>query len=437
MKNFSPDDDQLRHLLQNHEFEFLPQAWENMQQKLQQPHKKTRGLAWWWASVGFCSVIGISLATYALLFSNNTQSDVLPNKQIIVPVANPKTSPQVAKEQPTADYLNSNNNQNNSSIAENSTNNSSSKASKTAKIKQKAKFPKAVYQLETPKLLEIKLKEENKQIITPQPLAYNSDFCPAEVKAQVVDFLPTINQEPEPVVIAKKPNRRLRAQIWLGTTANQPNDNSVAFGLQLGAGVDYQLTKRQHISAGLQYKQVFTSTDFMGTTLPMAAAYLDSYELANVSPLYNKAQIYELQRIDLLELPVSYHYQLTSRHSLNATAKLGLVFHTATLNANEQQPIQMTAQDMNLSRTTAAVGLGYEWRFAKQWSLGVQANLGLNNLALNSQKSYRAYTSYAGEDAKQGELFLMLNDDSAKPSMLRIPERVYNSDLQIAAKYTF
>ena len=441
MKNFSPDDDQLRNLLQNHEFEFLPQAWDNMQKKLQQPQKKARGLAWWWASVGFCSVLGISIASYAFLFSDATKSDALPNDKIIVPVSLPTTQPQAQQEQPTAYYPN--HVQNNHPIAENSTKNNPKQVLNQQKISKKqlkaqqSKNGKQLARLK-PDAFKIRTAEERRPINTPQPMAYNAEFCPAEVKAQVVSSLPNNNsQEPTAIELGKNKNRRLRAQVWFGTTANKPADNSVALGLQLGAGIDYQISKRQHISAGLQYKQLFTTPDFVGATIPMAASYLSDNAFNASSPLYSKTQVYELQRVDFIELPVSYHYQLAPRHSLNATAKVGVVIHTATFNANEQQPAQMTAEDLDLSRLTAAVGLGYEWRFGKKWSVGIQANLGLNNLALNSQKEYRAYTSYAGETAEKGELFLMLNESSTKPAMMRMPEKVYNSDLQIAAKYTF
>jgi len=441
MKNFSPDDDQLRNLLQNHEFEFLPQAWDNMQKKLQQPQPKTRGLAWWWASVGFCSVLGISIASYAFLFSNPTKSELLPSDQLIVPVSLPATQPKAQQEQPTAYY--SNNNPNVNSIAATSTNNNPKKITNQTKAAKK-QLKNSVDKIAKPQYIpnlqmqQIKVLEQKTQINAPQPMAYNAEFCPAEVKAQVVSSLPNNNnQEPTAIELGKNKNRRLRAQIWFGTTANKPANNAVALGLQLGAGVDYQLSKRQHLSAGLQYKQLFTTPDFVGATIPMAATYLSGNSFDSGSPLYSKTQVYELQRVDFLELPISYHFQLAPRHSVSATAKVGLVIHTATLNANEQQPAQMTAQDLDLSRTTAALGLGYEWRFGKKWSVGVQANVGLNNLALNSQKEYRAYTSYAGETAQKGELFLMLNESSTKPAMMRMPEKVYNSDLQIAAKYTF
>ncbi len=437
MKNF--DDEQLRHLLQKHEFEFMPQAWENMQQKLQ-PAKKTRALAWWWASVGFCSVLGISFATYAFWFSNAKSVEMLPNQQIMQPVSAPKIYPQASQEQPTAYYSNPNNAENNPIIAKNSTQSKPQKISdklKTAKKQLKKQPKKAANHLQTPKLLEIIPKTENKSIVAPQPMAYAPEFCPAELKSPTAELLPQPEIQEPAVVLAKNKNRRLRAQIWFGLNANSPAANTVALGLQMGAGADYQISRRQHISAGLQYKQLFATAGLVGTTIPTAASYLNEHNFDPNSPLYSKTQVYELQRVDLLELPLTYHFQLAPRHSIQAIAKVGLVIHAATLNANEQQPAQLTLKDMNLARTTAALGVGYEWRIGKKWAITAQANLGLNNLALHSQKEFRAYTAYAGENAQAGELFLMLNDAAPKASMLRMPEKLYNSDVQLGAKYTF
>jgi hypothetical protein len=450
MKNFYPEDDKFRELMQNHDFEFLPKAWESMQQKLQ-PNQKSRRLAWWWwGSVGLCGLIGLTFTAYSFMLENQNINEPT-NINIFVPASYQKSNnaPQPTNEPQENSKLAKNINTSPKitlPIAQNATKKKNNKVKKDNNkptilintLPKIEKFTKPNGIKVQPANLPLALLKTQKEFLNttenPATEPAKNELCSAEIAELIPNKIELGNNlDIEPAELKKRKNKQLRTQIWLGTSANCPTKNTIAFGLNIGVGLIYQLSKRHELSLGIQYKQLFATPEYVGASFPVLGYVGEGESLNANSPIFSKTQVSELQRIDLLEIPLSYHYQLAPKHSVSANVKMGLVSKIFARNANENKAAALSAKQINMSCTAASVGIGYEWHFAKKWSIAAQANLGLNNLTLKSQKEYRAYTAYAGETSTQGQLFLMIDNND----MVKMPEKLYNSDVQLAAKYTF
>ena len=148
--------------------------------------------------------------------------------------------------------------------------------------------------------------------------------------------------------------------------------------------------------------------------------------------------IIELRRLDILELPIAYVHQAAPKHFISAGVKLGWIANVTAYDPSSDNLVGLEQKHTHVSWFDAGLTLGYEWKFSKNWAANVQYNLGFVNLTYPAQQKHKAYQSVIDQpNNNSGDVYLMLADKGNQTTMLEVPEKLYNTDLQLALRYSF
>ena len=203
----------------------------------------------------------------------------------------------------------------------------------------------------------------------------------------------------------------------------------------VGLSTSYRVAPRHSIEAGLQYKSINKSENIVGNEYAELRYFIGT----------NSSKSYNLERMDLLELPLSYHLHLNPIVNIQAGIKGVWLFNTKTSNPEFDSK---TNEELGIASFDLGVLLGLEFNLSKHWAIGIQYNIGLLNLTqqgelrqeqLIQKESGMGINTTEKMDAlsTQGELVVPVTENNPQQEMIRLPENLHNNDVQVLLKYTF
>jgi hypothetical protein len=205
----------------------------------------------------------------------------------------------------------------------------------------------------------------------------------------------------------------------------------------VGVSTSYRIAPRHSIEAGLQYKSISKPKSIIG----------NEYAELRYHTAINSSKSYSLDRVDLLELPVSYHLHLSPVVNIQAGLKGVWLFNTETSNPEFNTK---TNEELGIANFDLGVLLGLEFNLNKHWAIGIQYNIGLLNLTQQGElRQEQLIDSESGTGininekmdalSTQGELVVPVpfTENNPHQEMIRLPENLHNNDVQILLKYTF
>ena len=445
----------LQEKVASHQFQLPRNAWDNMEQKLNLATQRRKRKAIFWYSAAAASLLLFTTAAiyYCQPSTANPQPNQLANQQnnntdsnsnnlnthplssLIInsvtkslplfnnstysnqgTVTNTVANPQIISPSAAIAQQNNNNNNNNLANTKTNTNNTNTYSANT-------------------------------------DLATNANLI-AETCLPVI-HVPTINAQPlsnhqfiqDPILIEKGQPSPWQANVWIGlATKIVQGSNKVAVSPVIGIGATYQIAAHNKFVVGLQYKQISPQGSF-GDGLTAALIDNNPVQEANRNNSINlvpdasdepTADIYQLNKINMIELPLAYHYQVNKKHAFQVGTKIGFVANIMTSRQNPQQTPAMTLNryDVGIGVVNMAGTLAYEYRFNRNMALNVQYTAGFSNLMASAQRKYRAYGSFWGQDAAEGQVYMLLADNKpAPPVLVQTPEKMLNNDLQVALRF--
>lgn len=448
----------------SHQFQMPSNAWDNMEQKLNlaAQRRKRKAIFWYCAAAASLLFFTTTAIYYGQPTTTNTQPNQLANNQnnnnqnenqltsLIInsitkslplfnnstysnqgTVTNTVANPQIIS--PSAAIAQQNNDNNSFANTKANTNNIKANSANT-------------------NLANTNLANTNSANTN---LANHAN--PIAEACLPVIHLPTISPQPlsnhqfieEPILIEKGSLSPWQANVWIGlTTKVLQGSNKVAVSPVIGIGATYQIDAHNKFVAGLQYKQISPqgsfsdglTTTFIDNNPAQEANRNNSMNLvadANDEP---KADIYQLNKINMIELPLAYHYQINKKQAVQIGTKVGFI---ANISASRQNPQQMPAltlnrYDVGIGVVNMAATLAYEYRFNRNMAINVQYTAGFSNLMASAQRKYRAYGSFWGQDAAAGQVYMLLADNKpAPPILVQTPDKMLNNDLQVALRFNF
>ena len=485
-KFYNNEDDFLRNKLTNHEFDALPQAWEQMSALLDsQPvvARRSAGYYWWGLSVAallFGATSGIYYYNNKYLPANSSQPTTTittntpmasinqsansynhKNQQSVIASVEQTTSaiaPTVQQQANNTSTATTTNNNTTSTVSSNSTvviNNGnsnvestplattspnpigttatdyttvSSNATTQSKEAQKLALPLNA-PVTTPKVLTEEQQRRIKKTRTEIIYQYSTTPLKAlqERRRKAVGTF-GIKEE----VDFKKSPIKFGVSVGASTQLPAISPQKVAFRPTLGAQVSGQFAKRHHIQVGAQYKNLAVDTD--------APIENSTYEGDDNQ---SKHQSHQIKGINLVEFPVVYKVHPHPRYNLQAGVKPAIVLG---VNSDAQKSVDLRQANLGLSSWDLGLLLGAEYSLNKNWSVGIQYTLGLFNMAQNAQPLHdqQQATNNLSSDPlpeqaihKDSELLVPVGNNQGTAHYIRVPQQIKNSDLQLLLKYNF
>jgi hypothetical protein len=459
-KFYNNNDDFLRRKLVEHEFDALPQAWEQMSVLLDsQPvvTKRSAGYYWWGIPITAALIIGAASGIY---YNSDTEKKV----SIPATAATETTQPIAATQQtktaatatlrpahsvPSVNFKSATANKQakqetarqaaitdnlrlrkqvamRTAIPANGTS-TQEDAATTAAVPSDVVFPTPTTEaspqqnlslitqpVTTPRILSEEQKRRVKKIRTEIIYQYSTTPLQALQKKRQ-QTLGTFGIKEE-VDFKKSP---IKFGVTVGASAQVPAINREQLTVRpvVGAHASMKLAKRHQLQIGAQYKNLAVDID----------------EASNTA--YNNQDLITVERLDggmhLLEMPIVYKVSPNLKYNLQAGIKPAVV-----VGANAEGSKRMLrAGDLGLSSLDFGVLLGAEYNFNEHWSLGLQYTLGLVNLAQEASTQHANYTSMSPTaEADDNSLIKAPNNDT---HYIRVPNQLRNSDVQLLLKYNF
>jgi hypothetical protein len=483
-------DQQLQEATADYQFELPATAWEAMQQKIEALEDKKRrrkivaawcwraafvGLllgttatAFWYANketvtdtpteqntplanhsapvanvqqINVFDVISSSFIKSATLFNNNSTqlpSSARPNTR--TRTNTPRTQIFASTTKPKSNSANSSDNDNN--LSDNNNNNSKNTLVSPTIIAQNPNNDNSNDN-----------KNDNSNVNNDSQNNVAENNKASEIIAQNYLDLPTIAlPEKEeialntnPIALSKSPQSPFKGSIWVGVSAKiLENANNVSIAPVVGIGTSYQLNAHHRLMAGVQFKQILTQGINLAPNIAPIVLQNSPTDRAEsfAATLDNTPMpdIYQLQKINTIEIPLSYHYQISRKHAIQVGTKLGIVAGVTTKrNQIQETPtLRLNRNDVGIGLLNMAATLAYEHKINKNWSLNIQYTGGFSNLMYSAQQKYKPYASFWDTEAKKGNVFLLLADNKpAPPVLVEAPEKMFNNDLMLSLRFNF
>ncbi|MGH1336797.1 MAG: outer membrane beta-barrel protein [Aureispira sp.] len=476
-KFYNNEDDFLRHKLVEHEFDALPQAWEQMSALLDsQPvvAKRAAGYYWWGAPIA-ALIIGAASGIYYYnkkpitipSTAVTTTPMALQNKSIKNTVDKKAVSSLLtttgAATGNTATNNNgkivgrgaeerANNNESNTTALDNTVSPSAKRAAIATKNNQQAASvanntpaPTAEQPILTPtpetnENIQKEISIATTPITTPRILSEEQQHRVRKRRTEIVYQYSTTplralqekrQQElgtfgiKEEVDFKKSP---IKFGVVVGASTQLPaiSPEKVAFRPVLGAQVSAQFAKRHSIQVGTQYKNLAVDTD---PTIEKNNYIGDQSQHQYIA--------HPIKGLHLIEFPVVYKVHPHPKYNLQAGVK-----PTVLLGVDSDAPksVDLAAANTGVSSWDLGVLLGAEYSLNKHWSIGIQYTLGLVNMAQNAKNLHTQSANDpipAQSISKEQDLLVPVGGDQATSHYIRVPEQVKNSDLQLLLKYNF
>jgi hypothetical protein len=265
--------------------------------------------------------------------------------------------------------------------------------------------------------------------------------------------LPTIalaaKQEPnlntDPIALGKSVQSPFKGSIWVGVNAKLlEKANVVSVTPVVGIGTTYQLNAHHKLMAGVQFKQILTQGGaFVPNIAPMVLNENPTERAENFMATTSDTptpDIYQLQKMNLIEIPLGYHYQISRKHAVQIGTKLGIVagVRSKRMKPQEMPTTHLNRHDVGIGLLNMGATLAYEHRINKNWSLNIQYTAGFSNLMYSAQQKYKPYASFWDTEANKGNVFLLIADNKpAPPVLVEAPEKMFNNDLMLSLRFNF
>lgn len=486
-KFYNNDDDFLRNKLVDHEFDALPQAWEQMSALLDsQPimAKRSAGYYWWGLPIA-ALIIGAASGIYYY----NNQPAVLTTPSVVAsqattpmalqtpvnidnapstvqtsvpttlqsattlstPLATSSTSNNSVATAPskeaaptpttaaifatvsrstnttTATALPTTAKETNSSTSTTAAASSSEEASKNENIEQIISINTAP--ITTPKILS----EEQQHHVIKRRTEIIHQYSTTPLRAlqeKRQQELGTFGIKEE-VSFKKSP---IKFGVVVGASAQMPaiSPQKVAFRPVLGAQVGGKFAKHHGIQAGVQYKNL--SVD-MNPSIAQSSYTGDQNQQTSTA--------HHIKGIHTLEFPVVYKLHPHPKYNLQAGVKPTVL---VGVDSEASKSVNVAPASIGLSSWDLGLTLGAEYAWDENWSVSVQYTLGLMNLAQDAQalhdqqqrnNSLSSDPIPAQAISKENELLIPAGSNQAVSHFVRVPAQIRNSDVQLLLKYTF
>lgn len=244
-----------------------------------------------------------------------------------------------------------------------------------------------------------------------------------------------IKTESLPFSINKKKFRlpiQFISSIGLSTKALGGFDR-LSFSPNASIAVSKRLHRMHSIELGIAYNAISNFTDQANNSELNQMSY---YQLTDT---YNS---YSLKRVDMLELPLRYNFHLNKHLALNAGLKYTYLINIESVNSS------FSADRIGLDRHDLGLMMGVEVSINKHWSILLNYNYGLFNLSQSATDRFNDINitdQIAGVDLVKKHSLLLGNNEiynhvetqNNTHSLIRLPENLRNSDLNLSIRYKF
>lgn len=216
----------------------------------------------------------------------------------------------------------------------------------------------------------------------------------------------------------------------------------------VGVFIRKKIDEKYAIQGELHYKMVlpqnFDSPFSKGQVAEMEMT-VDIDPSAEVNYQTRNARVYGIRSMHILELPVSFIYELNRRHSVSMGLKVSYLQGVQTANTVINN---MSKEALGFSSLDLGALAGYEFAISNHFALGIFYNVGFLNLAKNTKETAAAYNDqFSGsyimdEDQQQTSLMnggriLPVQVDADEQIFFEAPRHLYNSDLKVLLRYIF
>lgn len=294
---------------------------------------------------------------------------------------------------------------------------------------------------------ESTLKWRNNQLPTLSPK-------PAIEKAQARLLIDT------PIIILENPYTIPQKNDWqygvsggVNTKVYGSNGN-FSLAPVVGVFVRKQLDPQFAIQADLQYKNLRKQSiqDPFGNNKEAEMVFLNVVTENNTggAPTYEERQgaVYEIKEMQMIELPISFLYQLNSKHQIGLGVKAAYLFGARSGHAEIDA---MSQKDLGYNSLDLGALTSYEYQINDHFALGIVYSVGFLNLAkpattLDAQYSDNWGGNYEFTTTQQSslentvgneELMMPIRVTEDEQVFLKTPRNMYNSDLRILLRYFF
>ena len=207
----------------------------------------------------------------------------------------------------------------------------------------------------------------------------------------------------------------------------------LSFSPNASLAVSKRLHRMHSIELGIAYNAISNFADQANNSELNQMSY---YQLTDT---YNS---YSLKRVDMLELPLRYNFHLNKHLAFNAGLKYTYLINVESVNSN------FSADRIGLDRHDLGLMMGVEVSINKHWSILLNYNYGLFNLSQSATDRFNDINitdQLAGVDLVKKHSLLLGNNEiynhvetqNNTHSLIRLPENLRNSDLNISIRYKF
>lgn len=211
--------------------------------------------------------------------------------------------------------------------------------------------------------------------------------------------------------------------------------NEFNFAPTVGLAGSYKIAARHGIRLGIQYKSISRNN---------RQADLETTELRYDAGLI-ASKSYMLQHLDLLEMPLSYQFYFNKFINLNTGIKAAWVVNHKSSNVAFDE---LKATELGIANFNLGLLLGIEFNINRHFTIAIQYNQGLLNLSsqgqLNEQQMMETEENMGINSVEkqtaltnQGEALTPVFDTGYQQQLVRVPYRLYNSDIMFLLTYTF
>ena len=227
----------------------------------------------------------------------------------------------------------------------------------------------------------------------------------------------------------------IKFSIYGGASTRIYDAQRISFMPFGGLSFSHKLASRHELEMGIQYKSIGN----------LAKDNDSENNNKNYNCMNQTSKSYTTTRIDMLELPLVYKLHLHPKLNINAGVKGAWLFNTQTSNPEINKK---SNKELGIATFDLGILLGIDLNLTKNWSLGIQYNLGLIDL---TQEANRKHNQSLNNDnnagintqakldvlSSPGELLVPVINSPNHQELLRLPKRLKNNDFEILLRYTF
>ncbi len=232
----------------------------------------------------------------------------------------------------------------------------------------------------------------------------------------------------------------------INTKVYAGNDNFSLTPL-VGLVLRKNLNKRYGLQAELQYKLLLQQNlQQLGGANNQPSTMMTEVNTGTDGEINfeaKKANVYGIQRMHLIELPLSFFYNIHPKHQVAMGLKVAYLQGVKTTNdkINSLSNTQLGFNSLDLG-----VLVGYEYRLNRHFAIGISYNVGFLNLAKNVQQRSEIMQAQFSDnyirptvvdEDKNTEKLMPIQVDSEEQIFFQAPQQLHNNDVKILLRYFF